>query len=155
VLTTTVNYFLLQSIPMPNLAKNGLPWKKLVSAARELRKLDSAGATREIHERMAQLRGEIDAEVAVAYRLNLKELELVLKDFSILDRGQIALPGEAKSTITRDSALAAMAKRTGSGSSTWARRVAAARTLGAIAYVPSQLALGEEETEARGAQSHD
>lgn len=155
VLTTTVNYFILQSVPMPNLAKNGLPWKKLVSAARELCKLNSAGTRRETCERMAQLRGEIDAEVAVAYGLNLKELELVLKDFPILDRGQIGLPGEAKSTITRDSVLAAMAKRTGSRSSAWARRVAAAQMLGAIAYVPSELARVEGEFEAIGAQNYD
>lgn len=147
VLTTTVNYFLLQSVPMPKLAKNGLPWRKLVSAARELHALDSAGATRETYERVAKLRGEIDAEVAVAYGLDLKDMELVLQDFPILDRGQIALPGEVKSTITRDSVLAAMAKRTTSRSTVWSRRAVEASALGAMAYVPSELALGGEEIE--------
>lgn len=154
VLTTTVNYFLLQSVPLPKLAKDGLPWKKLVSAARELQSIDSAGATREAYERMAQLRGEIDAEVAVAYGLDLKDMELVFQDFPILDRGQIALPGEAKSTVTRDCALAAVAKRTASQSTVWSRRAVEACTLGAIAYVPSELALGGEEIEEKGAQSH-
>lgn len=154
VLTTTVNYFLLQSVPMPKLAKEGLPWKRLVSAARELRTLDGAGATRETYERMAQLRGEIDAEVAVAYGLDLKDMELVLQDFPILDRGQLGLPGEAKSTITRDTVLAAMAKRTGSQSTVWSRRAVEARALGAMAYVPSELALGGEEIEEEGAQNH-
>lgn len=154
VLTTTVNYFLLQSVPMPKLAKEGLPWKKLVSAARELRTLDGAGATRETYERMAQLRGEIDAEVAVAYGLDLKDMELVLQDFPILDRGQLGLPGEAKSTITRDSVLAAMARRTGSRSTVWTRRAVEARALGAMAYVPSELALGGEEIEEEGTQNH-
>lgn len=154
VLTTTVNYFLLQSVPMPKLAKDGLPWKKLVSAARELRTLDIAGATRETYECMAQLRGEIDAEVAVAYGLDLKDMELVLQDFPILDRGQMGLHGEAKSTITRDSVLAAMAKRTGSGSTVWSRRAVEARTLGAMAYVPSEVALGGEEIEEEGTQKH-
>ncbi|MGC5426846.1 N-6 DNA methylase [Aeromonas veronii bv. sobria] len=154
VLTTTVNYFLLQSVPMPKLAKDGLPWKRLVSAARELRILDSAGATRETYERMAQLRGEIDAEVAVAYGLDLKDMELVLQDFPLLDRGQVCLPGEAKSTITRDSALAAMTKRTGNMSAVWSHRVADARALGALAYVPSELALGGEEMEEEGAKSN-
>lgn len=154
VLTTTVNYFLLQSVPLPKLAKEGLPWKKLVSAARELRSLDTMGATRETYERMAQVRGEIDAEVAVAYGLNLKEMELVLQDFPILDRGQIALPGEVKSTITRDSVLAAMAKRIASRSTVWSRRVEDARTLGAIAYVPSELALGDGEIEESGARNY-
>lgn len=154
VLTTTVNYFLLQSLPMPNLTKNGLPWKKMAIAARELRALDSAGVTRETYERMAQLRGDIDAEVAVAYGLDLKDMELVLQDFPILDRGQIGLPGEPKSTITRDSVLAAMAKRTGSRNTVWSRRAVEARALGAKAYVPSELALGGEEIEKEGVQSH-
>lgn len=154
VLTTTVNYFLLQSVPMPKLAKDGLPWMKLVSAARELRKLDSAGSTRQTCERMALLRGEIDAEVAVAYGLDLKDMELVLQDFPILDRGQLELPGEAKSTVTRDTVLAAMAKRTGSRSAFWARRAMEARELGAIAYVPSELALGSQEIEEKGIISH-
>ena len=155
VLTTTVNYFLLQSVPMPKLAKDGLPWKRLVNAARELRTLDSAGATRETYEHMAQLRGEIDAEVAVAYGLDLKDMELVLQDFPLLDRGQVGLPGEAKSTITRDSVLAAMAKRTGSLSTVWSQRAVDARALGAMAYVPSEIALGGEEfEEEEGAQIH-
>lgn len=154
VLTTTVNYFLLKSVPLPNLTKDGLPWKKLVSAARELRTLDCAGATHETYERMAQLRAGIDAEVAVAYGLDLKDLELVLQDFPILDRGQLGLPGEAKSTITRDTVLAAMAKRAGSGSTVWSHRAVEARALGAMAYVPSELAIGCEEIKEEGAQNH-
>jgi len=103
---------------------------------------------------MAQLRGDIDAEVAVAYGLDLKDMELLLQDFPILDRGQIALPGEAKSTITRDSVLAAMAKRTASRVTVWSRRAEEARALGAKAYVPSELALGREEFETEGVQTY-
>lgn len=154
VLTTTVNYFLLQSVPLPKLTKNGLPWKKLVSAARKLQVLDNAGANRETYRRMAQLRGEIDAEVAVAYGLDLSDMELVLRDFPILDRGQIALPNEPKSTITRDSVLAAMAKRTANPARIWSQRAAEASALGALAYVPSELALSGEEIEEEGAHGH-
>jgi hypothetical protein len=154
VLTTTVNYFLLQSVPLPALTKDGLPWKKLVSAARDLMELDQAGDSRETYERMAQLRAEIDAEVAVAYGLDLKDMELVLQDFPILDRGQPTLRGEAKSTITRDTVLAAVAKRTGSRSTVWGQRAVEARAHGAMAFVPSELALGGEEIEEEGAQIH-
>nr|WKF58030.1 hypothetical protein HUO10_002527 [Paraburkholderia busanensis] len=152
VLTTTVNYFLLQSVPLPKLTKGGLPWKRLAGAARELQSLDCAGATRETYERMAQLRGEIDAEVAVAYGLDLTSMDLVLQDFPILDRGQRALPGDVKSTITRDTVLAAVAKRTSHQSTIWARRAVEARALGAMAYVPSELALAGEELEGEGDQ---
>ncbi|MBF4237468.1 restriction endonuclease, partial [Vibrio anguillarum] len=85
---------------------------------------------------------------------DLKDMELVLQDFPILDRGQLELPGEAKSTITRDSVLAAMAKRIGSRSTVWLRRAVEARALGAIAYVPSELALGEEKFESVEGKSY-
>ncbi|MBX9405950.1 restriction endonuclease [Pseudomonas baetica] len=154
VLTTTVNYFLLQSVPLPKLTKGGLPWKKLVSAARELQKLDNAGAAREIYERMVQLRSDIDAEIAMAYGLDLKDMELVFQDFPLLDRGQASLPGEWKSTITRDSVLAAVARRIGDRSIDWQQRTVNARALGAMAYVPSELALSGTEIEEEGTQLH-
>ena len=113
VLITTVNYFLLQSVPMPRLTKDGLPWQKLVSCASELVEIDGTGVTRATCERMGRLRAEIDAEVAVAYGLNLGDMELILRDFPILDRGQPMLPGEAESTITRDTVLAAVGKTHG------------------------------------------
>ena len=152
VLTTTVNYFLLQSVPLPKMAKDGLPWKRLVGATRELQLLDNAGATRSICGRMAQLRGEIDAEVAVAYGLDLNDMELVLQDFPILDRGQPPLSGEPKSTITRDTVLAAMEKRTGSQSKVWQSRVEEALALGAMAYIPSELTIAGEEIEKKGVE---
>lgn len=150
VLTTTVNYFLLQSVPLPRLTKDGLPWKKLVSAMHELQKLDHAGYSRRTHERMAQLRAEIDAEVAVAYGLHLDDMELIFQDFPLLDRGQIALSGESRSTITRDSVLAAVEKRTATGGTVWSRRATEACALGAKAYVPSEIALVGEEIEEDG-----
>jgi len=153
-LTTTVNYFLLQSVPMPKLARDGLPWQKLAAAAAELRALDNAGATPDTYERMAQLRAEIDAEVAVAYGLDAADMELVLQDFPLLDRGQAALAEEAKSTITRDCVLAAMSKRTGVRAAGWSRRAAEARALGAKAYVPSELALGADEFNTDGAKTY-
>ena len=152
VLTTTVNYFLLQSVPLPRLAKGGLPWQNLLSFAAELRELDQAGATSQTWERIAQVRGEIDAEVAMAYGLGLSDVELMLRDFPILDRGQPALPGESKSTITRDTVLAAVAHRYASRAVVWSQRTADAQELGAVAFVPSQLALGVEETKVKGLQ---
>lgn len=139
ILTTTVNYFLLQSVPLPKLTKGSLPWENLVNAARELRLMDNAGSTQENYKRMAYLRAEIDAEVAIAYGLNLENMELVFQDFPILDRYQTKLPNESKSTITRDSVLSALEKRF-QNSTIWDNRVVNAHTLGAMAYIPSELA---------------
>lgn len=147
VLTTTVNYFLLQSIPLPRISKDGLPWKKLVRCASELIKLDTAGSSKATYDRMALLRAEIDAEVAIAYGLKIDDFELMLADFPILDRGQPALPNELKSTITRDTVLAVTAKRIGSRLNSWDKRAKQAREIGALAYVPSEIAGTAEDFE--------
>jgi len=147
ILTTTVNYFLLVSLPMPKLAKGGLPWHRLVTAARELRKIDSAGGGPDPCARMAQLRPAIDAEVAVAYGLSIDDLVLMLEDFPILDRGQPPLPGETRSTITRDTLMACAARRMNESTEPWKTRAAKALALGAQAYIPSEIAGANEELE--------
>lgn len=156
ILTTTVNYFLLQSVPLPKISKGGLPWQRLVNAARELRELDEAGANTKVFNRVAELRSKIDAEVAVAYGLNPKDMELVMQDFPLLDRVQPALSGELKSTITRDTVFAAVAKRTGIHPTSWLLdRVGKAARLGAIAYIPSELVVDKEMNEnEKGASIH-
>ncbi len=45
VLTTSINYFVLLSIPMPSIKPNGLPWRRLATAARELHELNLAART--------------------------------------------------------------------------------------------------------------
>lgn len=143
VLTTTVNYFLLESVPLPKLNKDSLPWERLVSAARELRVINNAGYTQDNCIRMAYLRAEIDAEIALAYGINLDDMELIFQDFPILDRYQVALPNESKSTITRDSVLASLEKRL-KRPIFWGKRVVNAHDLGAMAYIPSELARNNE-----------
>ena len=154
VLTTTVNYFLLKSIPLPRLTKDGLPWKKIANCAAELMELDRTGFSLETYNRVTLLRSEIDAEVAVAYGLNLKDMEVILQDFTILDRGQPPLPNEQKSTITRDTVLSATAKRIGYQPTIWLHRSIEARDQGAMAYVPSEFALGKKIEKIKGTKSH-
>ncbi len=96
--------------------------------------------------RMAEIRAHIDAEVVLAYGLGLEDLRLIFEDFPILDRGQVPLPGEFRSTVTRDQAMAALARRTGQKNTLWHRRSRAAQALGATAYVPSEVTLGGENT---------
>lgn len=56
----------------------------------------------------AQLRAEIEALVADLYGLNAGDFAYILTTFPLLDRDMPALPGEPKSTITRDLALLAL-----------------------------------------------
>jgi hypothetical protein len=107
----------------------------------------------------AHLRAEIDALVADLYGLSEADFAYILTTFPILDRDWPPLPGEPKSSITRDTALLALftlreqeppadivpffaaAGADISGSTgpvrALAERVAQARALGAVAYVPS------------------
>jgi hypothetical protein len=107
----------------------------------------------------AQLRAEIDALVADLYGLSEADFAYILTTFPLLDRDQPALPGEPKSFITRDQALLALFELRGqqppadvveffavAGADIaavtgpvrgLAERVALAKELGGVAYVPS------------------
>jgi predicted RNA methylase len=140
IVTTTVNYFLLLSLPMPKLAKDGLPWRRIVSAAQKLRTLDQGGSSEAALLRAGELRAEIDTEVAVAYGLALDDVGIMMADFPLLDRGQPTFEKDQRSTITKDTLLATVARRMGEGAEPWAARVERAHDLGARAYVPSEFA---------------
>ncbi|MFL6254509.1 MAG: Eco57I restriction-modification methylase domain-containing protein, partial [Pyrinomonadaceae bacterium] len=114
----------------------------------------------------AQLRADIDAIVAELFNLTHEEFAMILSDFPLLDRYQPPLQesgnrseGKAqknnRSTVTRDKALLSYFLRRGEippkninelpvshiGAITDLRqRVALAEQLGAIAYIPSELA---------------
>lgn len=146
VLTTTINYFVLLGLPMPKLAKGGMPWRRMVAASRELQALDAAGHCAANQARAAALRAQIEAEVALAYGANLSDLVLMLDDFPLLDRGQPPLPGEPRSTLTKDSILAESVKRgRGIPKGDWEARCLSARKLGATPFVPAQMGGGMDE----------
>jgi hypothetical protein len=100
--------------------------------------LDAAGSARSALIRAAELRALIDVEVAIAYGLKFEQLTMMLADFPLLDRGQPALPGEEKSTITRDLLLLFAGRRFRRNVLRLTNRVNDATRLGAIAYVPSE-----------------
>jgi hypothetical protein len=144
VVTTTVNYFILLSLPFPAVSVTGPDGYRLAKVARELTHARRSGSAALDLWSIAELRAEIDVAVLAAYRLGVSDLVLMLRDFPLLDRGQPALPGEARSTITRDLLLMRAYERL-EPHSTGARervaaRVGAARALGALPYVPSEFA---------------
>ena len=140
VVTTTVNYFVLLSLSLPPLDKDSLPGRRLTTIARKLRDLDVAGHNGiEKAWRIATLRAEADILVAKAYGCSKQDMQLMLRDFPLLDRGQPALAGEDCSTITADLVLS-MWKRTKNSDDPARERVSQARALGAVAYVSSEFA---------------
>ena len=88
VLTTTVNYFLLQSIPLPRIDIRSQDARTIINNARRLSEM---GEEYYLNSNlMGDLRAEIDVLVAKAYTLQFKDLLMVLEDFPLLDRGQIS-----------------------------------------------------------------
>jgi hypothetical protein len=144
VLTTTVNYFLLRSVPLPRLDPKDLPACQVIAAVKQLRALDEGGYSVTAAWKAARLRARIDVICARAYGLEFEDVCLVLDDFPSLDRGQPALPGEAKSTITRDFVLLSAALAMKVESEALAARVRAAKLAGAIPFFPSQHALVDD-----------
>jgi predicted RNA methylase len=142
VITTTINYFHLLSLPLPPIEPDSLPGRKLTEISRWLATLDQAGSTRETHWQIAELRARADHLVLTAFGLDANDLHLLMQDFPLLDRAQPALAGEERSTITRDlilthsrqKALAVQARQ----------RVEAAASVGALPYMPAQMAMAAD-----------
>lgn len=143
VLTTTVNYFLLRSIPLPAISSNSLPGRRIVEAAKELARLDVQGTSRARMLRAAELRAQIDVLALTGYGATFDDLQMMLTDFPLLDRGQPPLAGESRSTITTDFLLFAAAKRFKKQAANLATRVQHAINGGAMPYVPA-ISAGEE-----------
>jgi hypothetical protein len=151
VLTTTVNYFLLRSVPLPNISPDSLPGITIAKAVREIHRLDTAGPSITNAWRAAQLRAEVDVLCLRGYGLGFQELQLMLEDFPSLDRAQSPIFGESKSTITRDFLSMVAAKKLGIEAKEHERRVKEASRIGALPYVPSQIgneAMLDDECEA-------
>jgi len=155
IVTTTVNYFVLLSLRLPNLDISSLPAQRLIGLARKLLELDqSKNSSFENVWRIAELRCEADVLVARAYGCSEDDLRLMLRDFPLLDRGQPAIQGETSSTITEDVLLSAWLRNAEAGNEQIAQRVERARKLGAIPYVSSEFvsSIQEKSNEVGGEQ---
>ncbi|WP_156766743.1 restriction endonuclease [Mycobacterium sp. E2327] len=136
LITTSVNFFVLSSLPLPPIDVHSSIGRELVKLARLL--TASEGSLSADLRQIGEWRARIDACVAVAWGIGPEQMRLMLDDFPLLDRGQPALPGEAQSTITRDSVLLAMSQD-GSEEARAARcRVEKAMREGAIPYIPAE-----------------
>jgi hypothetical protein len=136
LVTTTVNYFVLKSVPFPDLDPDAPRGRRVVEAARALHRMDT-GEEPPDPWRAAEHRAAIDVGVLTAYGLGFDALELMLRDFPLLDRAQPPLDGEARSTVTRDLLLARAAAAFDAPRGTYEARLRAAREVGAVPYVPS------------------
>lgn len=137
VVTTTVNLFLLEALPLPRVDETSPVGRELVDLARTITVTEGdAGADA---WGVGLQRARADALVASAWGLSLADMELVFRDFPLLDRGQAALSGERASTVTRDAVLAALASEHGVDHPS-VRRIEQARIAGAVPYIGAEYA---------------
>lgn len=151
IVTTTVNYFVLLSVRLPELATDSVPGRRLIDITRRLGELDRVGrASRNLFWKIAELRAEADALVARAYGCTDKHVRLIMNDFPLLDRGQPPLEGELSSTVTRDMLLCASSRRGGKPSPAAFARLEEAKRAGALPYVSSEFGDEGESMEVAG-----
>lgn len=135
LVTTTVNYFLLKTVPLPSIQADSKTGARIVQLSRKVQ--DAEGNPNVSLWEVGSWRAQIDALVADAWGLSLLDLELILADFPLIDRGQPALKGEERSTVTVDCILSTYAKHLGVPHSN-ETRVELARQIGAIPYIPAE-----------------
>jgi hypothetical protein len=152
VVTTTVNFFVLASVPVPRLDQTAGDGAVLAALVHQLEQLDRQSDP-DLRMR-ARIRAEIGARALRAYGVEHDdEVRLILGDFPLLDRGQPSLAGEAGSTVTADLIRWEFAKLTHTGPvDVLGRRLQAARAAGARAFVPSEYAAIERS---HAASLHD
>lgn len=136
IISTTVNYFLLFSIPMPAISVDSNLAKKIVQKTKQLSVMNGDYYT---SNRMAELRSDIDVYVAEAYGLGTKDMELIMKDFPLLDRKQPHISTEKRSTVTRDLVLSKCELYFDGQQGNHNARYVKAKAKNALAYIPTEM----------------
>lgn len=134
--TTTLNYHYLLETPFPWVDPDSRVGRDLARLSTLLSGENSRDGS--ILRARSRARARIDAIVAALFGLSPSDLEEVLDDFPLLDRGQPGLDGQP-STITRDLVISTYSRTIGERSALNERRVRAAEAQGAIAYVPGEV----------------
>lgn len=136
ILSTTVNYFLLFSLPMPAIDISSNLAKEIITLSQRLSNMAGEYYTDSSAERS---RAELDVAVARAYGLKFEDLELIMKDFPLLDRQQPAIQGETRSTYSRDLMLSVAEESFGVSERRYAQRARMGAKKNARAYIPSEM----------------
>lgn len=144
MISTSVNYFLLRDLPWPRLDPESLPVRRLAALSKQLSRcahVHGVSAARSTDRQ--NLRLAVELLVAEVWEIPFVGMREALDDFPLLDGGNAPLPGESRSTITRDLVLLHVAEREGVSAREIRRlreRVERAEALGSIAFVPTQFA---------------
>lgn len=136
IISTTINYFLLFSVPLPNVDIKSSISKRIICL---VKKLENMQLDYYQESEMGETRAEIDVLVAEMYGLSFEDLEIIMCDFPILDRKQPCIEGESKSYVTRDAILGFAEKRWKKRKSEYSDRYSIYKRIGAKAYIPTEM----------------
>jgi hypothetical protein len=138
VVTTTVNFFILDALPLPRIPVDSDAGRELIELARAVS--DAEGNPEMDRESVGALRTRIDVLVAFEWGVTPEQMRLVFADFPLLDRGQPTLEGEAVSTVTRDLVVTELSRLHNEIPVVEANRAKRALELGALPFVPAEYA---------------
>lgn len=144
VVTTTVNFFILDALPLPAISPSSEVGSALVELARAISAAE--GDPKTDRGMIGKLRTRIDALTAYGWGVTPDEMRLVFDDFPLVDRGQPALRGESASTVTCDSVLSELAKLYNESSPILDDRVQRALEMGALPFIPAEYAREGKES---------
>lgn len=133
VVTTSVNYFLLKSLPLPALDLHDRAAGRIIAAVRTMQSLawSDPVASQTV---WGLTRAEVDAVVLHSYGVSLTEAEVMLRDFPLLDAAERPIRGETRSTVTRDAVLAMFKEYAGESGGIHRSRLEESLEAGSIPY---------------------
>ena len=135
IISTTVNYFLLLSVPIPQIEIDSSLAKTIISCTKRLSCItDEYYRTNE----MQDLRIRIEVAVAKAYGLSLADICLILQDFPLIDRKQPLRTAYATTTITSELICAAFESEE-SNNALYRMIAEEYNKIGAKAYIPAEM----------------
>ena len=135
--TTTLNFFMLRSLPIPRWDAENEDFRAIAEESQSLADMERNEGHADLWD-VARIRARIEVLSARLYRISVSDFDQMLRDFPQTDRSQQALPGEMKSTITRDFIVASGTGWTSPSQIQQAEdRVIQARSVGAVPFIPN------------------
>ena len=136
--TTTLNFFILRSLPIPAWDPEDEGFLAIAYWSQALASLERDGGEGDLW-RAASIRAKVEVLSAQLYGISVADLDTMMGDFPQVDRAQPPLPDEVASSVTRDLVVASASEWAPQPQLERAReRVALARSLGAVPFVPNQ-----------------
>ena len=136
IISTTINYFLLFSVPIPRIDLNSVEAEQLISLSKNIFSMESKYYT---SAEMVEDRAMVEAMVAKLYSLTREELGTIFEDFPLIDRGQPAINNEKKSTVTVDYCFAKFDELMGCEHEVLQNRIAEERKVMAHPFIPREM----------------